>query len=158
MNTQVSEKGHGHHGYHFLPLMIEGKEYEWKEQYITGTQVKKLGNLPADSELFLSIIDPWKDEPVKDEDKVDLARPGIEQFFIKRKLKYTIDRKEFESEKQFIKGAQIRKQGQVKDGYQIFLSIKGPWEDELIKDDDWVDLARPGIEHFYSCKPNTNNG
>jgi hypothetical protein len=81
---------------------------------------------------------------------VDLARPGIEQFYIKQKLKYTIDGKEFKSDKQYIKGLQIRKVGEIPDHDLIFLSIKGPWEDELIGNDDIVDLARPGIEHFYS--------
>jgi hypothetical protein len=68
-----------------LPLVIEGKNYEWAEQYITGIEVKTLGGLPTDSELYLTIKEPWKDERIGDDEKVDLARPGIEQFFIKEK-------------------------------------------------------------------------
>ena len=141
-----------------LALIIEGKTIEWNDQFITGEQAKKAAGLPAEAELYLSISEPWKDELINNDTKVDLARPGIEQFYIKQKLKYVIDCKEFETDKQFIKGKQIRAQGNIQPGFEIFLSIKGPWEDELIKDETLVDLARPGVEHFYSCKPNTNNG
>ena len=133
-----------------LQFTVEGSQYKWDNQYITGLQIKQLANLPLESELYLSISDPWKDEWIQDNEQVDLARPGLEQFFIKKALRYTINAKEYESMKQYIKGAEIRKQGNISDNHQIFLHIKGPWDDELIQDDTWVDLARPGIEHFYS--------
>ncbi|WP_018615754.1 multiubiquitin domain-containing protein [Segetibacter koreensis] len=137
-------------GHKTLPFSAEGKQFEWNDQYITGLQVKQAANLPLDGELYLSISEPWKDEPVNDGDLVDLARPGLEQFFIKQKLKYTINCQEFETNKQYIKGGDIRRQGAISADDEIFLSIKGPWEDELIKDEQFVDLARPGIENFFS--------
>lgn len=136
-----------------LELVIEGKPYQWNEQYITDAELKQLAGLPADAKLYLQISEPWKDEPVTANVPIDLARPGLEQFYGKQKLKYTINGVHFESDRQYIKGAQIRKQGSILDDDQIFLSIKGPWEDELIEDQEWVDLARPGIEQFYSQKP-----
>jgi hypothetical protein len=140
-------------GNHFaLPFIFEGKEYEWPKQYILGAQLRELFKISPDAELYLEIQDPWKDEPVPNNKEIDLARPGIEQFFVKKKLPYTINGVEFESAKQYIKGAHIRRQGDIPNDEHIYLSIKGPWEDELVRDDDWVDLARPGIEHFYSKK------
>ncbi|MFN3664733.1 MAG: multiubiquitin domain-containing protein [Sediminibacterium sp.] len=133
-----------------LTIIIEGNQFNWHDQYITGLQVKELAHLPIDGELYLSIEEPWKDEPISNKDRIDLARPGIESFYLKQKLKYRINDKEFETDRQYIKGAQIRKQGEIPAEDQIFPSIKGPWEDELIKDENWVDLARPGTEHFYS--------
>jgi hypothetical protein len=76
---------HENHGKHELPLIINGKHHEWREQYITGTQIRHLGNIPPDDEIFLSIKKPWEDELIKDETRVDLARPGIEHFFSKPK-------------------------------------------------------------------------
>jgi hypothetical protein len=149
-NFTKTEINQGHGNGHELILIIEGKEFPWKEQFITGMEVKELRGLPTNSELYLSIAEPWKDELVRNEDKVDLARQGIESFYIKQRLKYSINGQAFESNKQYIKGSEIRKQGNVPADDQVFLSIKGPWEDELIKDEDWVDLARPGIEQFYS--------
>jgi hypothetical protein len=135
-----------------LELIIEGKKFEWFEQYITGKQLKELRGLPLDCELFLDIIEPWKDDAILNVEVVDLARPGIEQFYIKQKLKYSIDGKNFETDKQYIKGSQIRRQGNIAADFQIFLDNKQPWEDDLIEDDEIVDLARPGKEKFYSKK------
>ena len=133
-----------------LTLIIEGKKFEWLEQYITGQQLKELRGLPLDSELYLDIVEPWKDDAILNDEVVDLARSGIEQFYVKQKLKYSIDGKNFETDKQYIKGSQIRRQGNIPDDYQIFLDNKQPWEDDLIEDNEIVDLARPGKEKFYS--------
>src|SRR5258708_7234607 len=64
-----------------LKLIIDNKEYEWAEQYITGEQLTRLANISRDSELFLKISPPWQDEVILPETRVDLARPGIEHFY-----------------------------------------------------------------------------
>jgi|SRR5450432_832826 len=64
-----------------LPLVINSKEFEWPEQYITGREIRKLGDISTDDEIFLQIKEPWSDELVLDNSRVDLARPGIEHFF-----------------------------------------------------------------------------
>ncbi|WP_291110334.1 multiubiquitin domain-containing protein [Flavobacterium sp. UBA6195] len=151
MNTQKNGQD-DHSKRPLLELIIEGKKFEWFEQYITGKQLKELRGLPLDCELFLDIVEPWKDDAILNDETVDLARPGIEQFYIKQKLKYSIDGKNFETEKQYIKGSQIRRQGNIAADFQIYLDNKQPWEDDLIEDDEIVDLARPGKEKFYSKK------
>lgn len=143
---------------HEVVFLIEGKEFSSCEQFILGKELKNLANIPLDAELYLSINEPFKDELIENETKVDLARPGIESFYVKKDLEYYIDGSLFKSSKQFIKGAEIRKKGNIANDYDIFLSIKGPWEDEKIEDNTIIDLARPGIENFYSCKPNTTHG
>lgn len=76
----------------------------------------------------------------------------------KKVYKFTIDGKPQESHEQFITGVEIRKRGNIPADYSIYLKVKGPKEDILIEDKDRVDLAKPGNEEFYGCKPNTNNG
>ena len=66
---------------HVLHLIINEMNYKWEQQYITGAEVKQLGNIPQSEKLFLAIKRPWEDEPLSDETKVDLARPGIEKFY-----------------------------------------------------------------------------
>ena len=144
------QKDHHSGGNRTLSLLIEGKKYQWKQQFITGLEIKQLANLPTDCIIYLNIPEPWKDELVENDTKVDLARPEIEHFYILHKLKYTIDGQQYESSSQYIRGKQIRHQGQIASDKDIFLAIRGPWEDELITDDAFVDLARPGIEHFFS--------
>jgi Multiubiquitin len=86
MDTQNKEQGKK-----ILHLTINGKEYEWHEEYITGAEIRKLGNIPAEDEIFLAIKKPWEDEPIPDDKQVNLARPEIEHFYSKdRDFKITL--------------------------------------------------------------------
>ena len=67
-------------------------------------------------------------------------------------LKLTINKEVYEWPQQYTLGAEIRKLGHIDPEELIYLAIKKPWEDELIKDDTRVNLARPEIEHFFSKK------
>lgn len=58
---------------------------------VTGQQLKELRGLPLDSELYLDIVEPWKDDAILNDEVVDLARFKLEQFYVKQKLKYSID-------------------------------------------------------------------
>lgn len=80
-----SAKKDNEHGKHVLHLIINDKRYEWHQEYITGAEIRKLGNIPVEDEIFLSIKKPWEDEPIHDDTKVNLARPEIEHFFSKEK-------------------------------------------------------------------------
>src|SRR5256885_708684 len=74
-NSTKDNHGHGPHD-QVLALVIEGREYKWHQQYITGAEIKKLGMLPSDSKILLAIKKPWDDELVEDDIRVDLAREG----------------------------------------------------------------------------------
>jgi hypothetical protein len=73
------------HGNHVLELTINGKQYEWHQQYITGAEIRKLGNISLQDDIFLAIKKPWEDESITDEKQVNLARPEIEHFYSKAK-------------------------------------------------------------------------
>lgn len=79
-NTQTAE-----HGKPVLELTINGKQIEWNQEYITGAEIRKLGSIPPDDEIFLAIRKPWEDEPIPDDKQVNLARPEIEHFYSKDK-------------------------------------------------------------------------
>lgn len=68
-----------------LKLIINDNHYEWDQQYITGAEIRILGNILQDSEVFLSIKKPWEDELIPDDKQVNLARPEIEHFYSKQK-------------------------------------------------------------------------
>lgn len=133
-----------------LLITIDGKQFEWKDEFITGAQLKQLAGIEAAEELFLSVQDLWDDELITDEARVNLARPAIEHFYRKHKLKYTINGQEFESDRQYVKGEFLRKQGNIPEDEDLYLKVEKPWEDELVTPEEWVDLARPGTEHFVS--------
>jgi hypothetical protein len=135
-----------------LKFVVEGRTFESHKQYKTDTEIKQEAGLPAEAELYLAICEPWQDEKLKPGELIDLARPGIEQFFIKRTLPYILNGQKHESASQYIRGLRLRKEGNIPDDEEIWLKIEKPWADELITDDTWVNLARPGIEDFVSRK------
>lgn len=61
--------------------MINNEKIEWQQQYISGAEVRNLGNIPLEDKIFLAIKRPWEDEPISDDTKIDLARPGLEKFY-----------------------------------------------------------------------------
>lgn len=133
-----------------LVFIIEGKEYKTFDQYKTGKELKELAGIPLETELYLSITKPYKDELIENDTRVNLARPEQEHFFVKKKLKFFINGVEFTWYKQFIRGIQIRELGTIPADQDIFLDLKEGWQDDHITDDEVVDLARPGKEHFVS--------
>lgn len=137
------------HGY-TLPFTVEDQQFTANQQYLTGASIKRIAGLPKDAELFLTVSSPWKDDPINDDEEIDLARPGIEGFYIKKKLKFTIDGVERETDRQYLTEMEIKRIGCVPLDYQVFLFIEGPYEDELIEEGTRVNLARPGKEIFIS--------
>jgi hypothetical protein len=144
--------GNEHKAQRGLSITIEGKLYNWEWQFITGHQIKELANLKSEDLIYLSVPSPWKDEYIGNEIKVDLARPEIEHFYVRNKLAFKINGGSFESTSQYITGKEIRNLAGIVDGDEIFLRVDGPWEDEKINNDANVDLARPGVEQFYSVQ------
>lgn len=135
---------------HTLELIIDGQTYNSNDQYKTGKELKQLAGIPENTELFLEINDPWCDELIENDTKVDLARPSIENFFVKKKLEFSINGVAFTWYKQYILGSEIRKLGNIDIEDNIFLKIDKPFLDEPISDNTRVDLAIPGKEHFIS--------
>ncbi|MCX6350239.1 MAG: multiubiquitin domain-containing protein [Bacteroidetes bacterium] len=84
MSKKTDNDEKNEQGKHVLHFEINGKDYQWHQQYITGAEIRKLGEIPKEDEIFLAIKKPWKDEPIMDDTKVDLARPEIEHFFSKK--------------------------------------------------------------------------
>jgi hypothetical protein len=85
MSENKDKNPKGEHGNRVLELTINGKKYEWNQQYIIGTELRKLGHISKDEEIFLAIKKPWEDEPIPDDKSVNLARPEIEHFYSKAK-------------------------------------------------------------------------
>lgn len=66
---------------HKYKFKIENETYEWDEQFITGAQVRSVGpGIPASMDLFLKVAGA-PGEPIADDQRVDLAQPGIEKFY-----------------------------------------------------------------------------
>lgn len=84
MNKDKEELKNEHEN-HVLRFKINNSAFKWHQQYVSGAEIRKLGNIPTDDEIFLSVQKPWEDELITDETKVNLARPEIEHFFSQEK-------------------------------------------------------------------------
>ena len=74
-----------------LQFFINDKPFTWYKQYIRGAQIRELGNIPVEDDIFLDIKEGWQDDQILDDEVVDLARPGKEKFFSKpRPTEFTI--------------------------------------------------------------------
>jgi len=85
MVNEKNKKTNEEQGKSILHFSINDRRYEWPQEYITGAEIRKLGDIPADDEIFLAIKKPWKDEPIPNEKEVNLARPEVEHFYSKDK-------------------------------------------------------------------------
>ena len=141
----------------FLEFVIEGQTLQSFQQYITGQELKQKAGIPLDTDLYLSIVQPWTDELIENHTKVDLARPGLEYFYVKKKLPFTINGAPFIWYKQYITEPEIKALGKINEDDEVFLKIRPPFEDELIAKGATVDLARPGKEAFISKPPSAYN-
>ena len=106
-----------------LKFVVEGKEYQTCNQYITGAELKQIAGIPLDTELFLSISKPYEDELIENEKTVNLARPETEYFFVKKKLHFTINGTLYTWYKQYIRGIQIRQLGNIPAEDEIYLAF-----------------------------------
>jgi 3-phosphoglycerate kinase len=73
------------HQKHVLHLTIDGKRFDWHQQYITGAELKRLGKIHQEDEILLLVKKPWHDELIVNDARVNLARPEIEHFVSKEK-------------------------------------------------------------------------
>nr|WP_312508988.1 multiubiquitin domain-containing protein [Chryseobacterium culicis] len=66
-----------------LEFFINGEQFFWYKQHIRGVQIRELGKISDDQDVFLDISPDWEDDLILDDEEVDLARPGKEKFFSK---------------------------------------------------------------------------
>lgn len=64
-------------------LKIDGNNYEWHRSEIKGAEIRQLGNIHVDFEIFLKMHGHQDDRLIGDKDSVDLILPGIEKFYSK---------------------------------------------------------------------------
>ncbi len=130
-------------------LKIDGKVYNWYEQYITGAEIKKLANIHLDSQLWVAITKPREDVKIEDDEKIDLARPGIEHFFSKpadTTVKIKINKDDFRVEPGVYTVVELKNIGGVALGHDLEQVIDG----KLTPLKDGASVEIKGGERFIS--------
>lgn len=130
-------------------IKIDGNKFEWNKQFITGFQLKSLGEISIDNELYLNVKGNSKDELILNENNVDLANPGIEKFYSKEQesdlVSITIDDDSHHITKGEYTGLQIKQIGNVNSTYELQQVVDGL---KTINDGDVVNIV--GGEVFIS--------
>lgn len=83
------ENAHGHES-RTLRITINGKQYDWPHQYITGAEIRKTAGIPETDDIFLAVKKSWEDELITNETRVNLARPEAEHFYSEEKEKEVV--------------------------------------------------------------------
>lgn len=150
MSKETEKKEDHSNGKPSLEFRINDKKYEWKSQYISGAEVRKLGNIPKEDKLFLDIERPWEDEVIADDTEVDIARPGIEEFYSHkheepRQVEISVNDKEYKISRGKHSVAEIKKIGGVPTAHELEELINGkltPLADEAF-------VLIKGCEKFF---------
>jgi hypothetical protein len=67
-----------------LHFTINKEPFVWYKQFIRGIQIRELGNISSEENLYLDLPKGYEDDFITDDEIVDLARPGKENFFSKK--------------------------------------------------------------------------
>lgn len=74
-----------------LSFAIDGKSFETNQQYLTGLDIRRIGNIPDSHDVYLTVPKPWKNELIENNVEINLARPEVEHFIsLEREIKLTL--------------------------------------------------------------------
>lgn len=100
-----------------LHFSINKKPFTWYKQFIRGIQIRELGNIAEQDLIYLDIKGDWEDDLIENDEVVDLAREGKENFI------------------------------SVSKPFEVVISVNGrdkTWKEKTISHDQVVAIAREG--------------
>lgn len=129
----------------------------------TGRQILQAAAVRAVEEYSVYAILPSGDfEDLRLDETYDLRGHGAERFVVfqtDRSFKFTIDDRQLEWGKPNISGKVLKAlAGVPAETYDVYLEVRGGGQDVLIRDEDLIDLGKPGIERFITLIRDTTEG
>lgn len=119
-----------------------------------GRQILHAAGLGPNAEVSLFAILPSGDfEDVRLDEPFDLRGNGVERFIAfqtDRDFKLTLNGQQLEWGKPAISGTTLHALARAGANEAVFLKVQGH-DDRVIEPSDLVDLAAPGVEHFYTA-------
>ncbi len=133
---------------------FQKKEYSSKKQKPTGRELLEIACFtPAsDYELFFKIGNK-EFEPIQEDETVDLAQPGIERFYVKRRneIPYLLDDEYYSTYECLVTPSQLLKANGIDSEKFYLVQIDGHREINYKKDNDHEISLRPNMK-FITCK------
>ncbi len=140
-------------------LTIDGVRFDWPSKVISGGQIRKLGKVAAEKDIYLERPGEGA-RPIGPHDLVNLDRPGVEAFVSRtRTWKLNVQGVIIESETPTIqvKVAIIEAGFDPGQDWQIFLKVAGEPKRPVCLTDT-IDLRTPGIEKLRLTPKHVHNG
>ena len=142
-------------GQKVFTIEIDGTQYEWSDEKITGAQLRQLPSppIPSDHEIYLgTTANPG--HRIKDDDTI-VVHDGLRVFTKPKLFTIRIDRIEYEWGDEKITGAQLRllPQNPIPPNRDLYQVIPGD-SDRLIEGDDTIEV-HDGLRFFTA--PSTIN-
>ncbi|MGN6683567.1 MAG: multiubiquitin domain-containing protein [Devosia sp.] len=130
--------------------LVNSAPFNSRDRKIDGREIlSNAGYLPADDHVLIQILEHGSKSIGLDE-KVDFKDEGVEQFraFLgDRIFVFTVDGRGYEWGAAAISETELRGYTDIKSD-QVFALERADEPDKLIKDDEDIDLNRPGSEHL----------
>jgi hypothetical protein len=138
---------------------IDADRFDWPARVISGGQLRKLGHLPADREIYLELPGPVE-RLIDEHELVDLGAPGVEMFKTrKRSWKLNVQGVVLVVHEPTITVRQAIKDAgfDPSKNWIIILRVRGQPKQE-VGVEYVIDLRTPGIEKLRLTPREVNNG
>ncbi len=131
-------------------ILINNQPFDWSKQFITGIEVRTLGQITMEYYVYLKVNGQGGDILITDELQTDLSNPGREQFYSKeigiQLVNIFIDGKKYPITSGKHPVSEIKKLGKVPAAYELEQVIDG----KLTPLDDNAIIDIKGEEQFHS--------
>ncbi len=140
-------------------LTIDGKRIDWPYRVISGSVIRRLGQVQGDKVIYFDRNDQ-ADKLIKDSEIVDLDSGGVEAFY-SRAATWVLNvqgvRLEIGTPTVVVSEALTQAGFDVNQGWHIFLKVTGQPKQSL-ELTSVVDLRTPGIEKIRLTPKDVSNG
>lgn len=66
-------------------ILVDQKPIDWTKQFITGLEIKNLAGVDSSYGVWIKVNGPGDDQPVGDNEQIELSPSGREHFFTGKK-------------------------------------------------------------------------
>ncbi len=138
------------------------RQIEIPDPIVTGRQIlEAAGARPVEEHLAIAVLQDGALETLREEELFDLRAKGAEKVLVfrtDRTFRFKIDDREREYGTNVVSGRTLKILAGVDPAtHDVYQEIRGG-EDLLIRNADLVDLAKPGVEKFFTAIAQTTEG
>lgn len=138
------------------------RQIEIPDPIVTGRQIlEAAGARPVDEHLAIAVLQDGALETLREEELFDLRAKGAEKVLVfrtDRSYRFKVDDREREYGTNVVSGRTLKILAGVDPAtHDVYQEIRGG-EDLLIRNADLVDLAKPGVEKFFTAIAQTTEG